>query len=113
MGPIDEFMTGDPPKPDFEKGFLLGHLVAPLNLNEKQLVDSLLDRVLGESIEVELLAGDSQLESESIFMLLESLKVSHIIAWRKLKGRRNPPEVLWLRPSVSLCLFQMKKINGV
>jgi hypothetical protein len=84
------------------EGFPLGHLEAPLNLNEKQLVDSLLDRVLGESIEVELLAGDSQLESEAIFMLLESLKVSHIIAWRKLKGRRNPPEVLSVKDRIDV-----------
>jgi hypothetical protein len=84
------------------EGFPLGHLEAPLNLNEKQLVGSLLDRVLGESIEVELLAGDSQLESEAIFMLLESLKVSHIIAWRKLKGRRNPPEVLSVKDRIDV-----------
>jgi hypothetical protein len=84
------------------EGFPLGHLEAPLNLNEKQLVGSLLDRVLGESIEVELLAGDSQLESEAIFMLLESLKVSHIIAWRKLKGRRNPPDVLSVKDRIDV-----------
>jgi len=84
------------------EGFPLGHLEAPLNLNEKQLVDSLLDRVLGESIEVELLAGDSQLESEAIFTLLESLKVSHIIAWRKLKGRRNPPEMLSVKDRIDV-----------
>jgi hypothetical protein len=84
------------------EGFPLGHLEAPLNMNKKQLVDSLLDRVLGESIEVELLAGDSQLESEAIFMLLESLKVSHIIAWRKLKGRRNPPDVLSVKDRIDV-----------
>ena len=42
-------------------------------MNEKQLVDALLHKVLGDCIEVELLAGDSQLESEAIFMLLEAL----------------------------------------
>ena len=84
------------------EGFPLGHVEAPLNVNEKQLVEALLHRVLGECIEVELLAGDSQLESEAIFMLLESLKVSHIIAWRKLKGRRNPPEVLSVKDRIDV-----------
>ena len=55
------------------------------------MVELLLAQVLGESLEVELLAGDSQLESEAIFRLLESLKMGHIIAWRRLKGRVNPP----------------------
>ena len=82
------------------EGFPLGHIEAPLNVNEKQLVEELLIKVLGESIEVELLAGDSQFESETIFMLLESLKISHIIAWRRLKGRVNPPEVLSVKDRI-------------
>ena len=72
------------------EGFPLGHIEAPLNVNEKQLVEPLLIKVLGESIEVELLAGDSQFESEAIFMLLESRKICHVIAWRRLKRRVNP-----------------------
>ena len=32
------------------EGFPLGHVEAPLNVNEKQLVEPLLDRVLGECI---------------------------------------------------------------
>ena len=32
----------------------------PTNVNEKGLVEPLLDRVLSEDIEAELLAGDSQ-----------------------------------------------------
>ena len=58
--------------------------------------------MLGESIEVELLAGDSQLESQAIFMLIESLKMSHIIAWRRLKGRVNPPEVLSVKDRIDV-----------
>jgi len=84
------------------EGFPLGHVEAPLNVNEKQLVEELLTRVLGESLEVELVAGDSQLESETIFMLLESLKVGHVIAWRKLKGRVNPPEVLSVKDRIDV-----------
>jgi hypothetical protein len=34
------------------EGFPLGHVEAPLNVNEKQLVEPLLDRVLGDSIEL-------------------------------------------------------------
>ena len=62
------------------EGFPLGHVEAPLNVNEKQLVEELLTRVLGECIEVELLAGDSQFESRGVFDLLESLKVGNIIS---------------------------------
>jgi hypothetical protein len=42
------------------EGFPLGHIEAPLNVNEKSMVEPLLGRVLGEDLEVELLAGDSQ-----------------------------------------------------
>jgi hypothetical protein len=75
---------------------------APLNVNEKQLVEALLHKVLGESIEVELLAGDSQLESQALFMLVESLKMSRIIAWRRLKGRVNPPDVLSVKDRIDV-----------
>jgi hypothetical protein len=71
------------------EGFPLGHVEAPLNVNEKELVEELLARVLGECVEVELLAGDSQFESQGVFDLLESLKISGMIAWRRLKGRRT------------------------
>jgi hypothetical protein len=84
------------------EGFPLGHVEAPLNVNEKQLVEALLHKVLGESIEVELLAGDSQLESQAIFGLLEALKVGHVIAWRKLKGRVNPPYVLSVKDRIDV-----------
>jgi len=84
------------------EGFPLGHVEAPLNVNEKQLVETLLHKVLGESMEVELLAGDSQLESEAVFELLESLKVGHVIAWRKMKGRVNPPEVLSVKDRIDV-----------
>ena len=84
------------------EGFPLGHVEAPLNVNEKQLVDELLLKVLGDSMEVELLAGDSQLESETIFELLDKLKIGHIIAWRRLKGRVNPPEVLSVKDRIDV-----------
>ena len=84
------------------EGFPLGHVEASLNVNEKQLVGSLLDQVLGESLEVELLAGDSQFESEAVFGLLEDLKVSHIVAWRRMKGRVNPPEVLSVKDRIDV-----------
>ena len=84
------------------EGFPLGHVEAPLNVNEKQLVEALLHKVLGESIEVELLAGDSQLESQALFDLFESLRMSHIIAWRKLKGRENPSDVLTVKDRIDV-----------
>jgi len=84
------------------EGFPLGHIEAPLNVNEKQLVEELLLRVLGECIEVELLAADSQFESQGIFQLLDSLKIGHIIAWRRLKGRVNPPDVLTVKDRIDV-----------
>ena len=59
-------------------------------MNEKVLVEPLLDRVLGEDLEVELAVGDSQLESQNTFDALEARKVDHIIVWRRIKGRVNP-----------------------
>ncbi len=84
------------------EGFPLGHVVAPLNVNEKQLVEELLTRVLGECIEVELLAADSQFESQAVFDLLDSLKIGHIIAWRRLKRRVNPADVLTVKDRIDV-----------
>jgi hypothetical protein len=70
--------------------FPLGHVEAPANVNEKKLVEPLLDRLLSEDIEVELMAGDSQFESCQIFDTLGSRKISGVIPWRLLKGRENP-----------------------
>ena len=84
------------------EGFPLGHVEAPANVNEKELVEELLDRVLGECIEVELLAADSQLEAGRVFDLLDSLKIGHIIAWRRLKGRVNPPGVLSVKDRIDV-----------
>ena len=84
------------------EGFPLGHVEAPLNVNEKQLVEELLTRVLGECIEVELLAADSQFESKAVFDLLDSLKISHVIAWRRLKSRENPADVLTVKDRIDV-----------
>jgi len=84
------------------EGFPLGHVEAPLNVNEKQLVEALLTRVLGECMEVELLAADSQFESQGIFRLLDSLKIDHIIAWRRLKSRENPSDVLTVKDRIDV-----------
>ena len=84
------------------EGFPLGHVEAPLNVNEKQLVEELLTRVLGECIEVELLAADSQFESQAVFDLLDSLKIGHIIAWRRLKSRENPADVLTVKDRIDV-----------
>jgi hypothetical protein len=84
------------------RGFPLGHVEAPLNVNEKQLVEELLLRILGECIEVELLAADSQFESQAVFELLDSLKINHIIAWRRLKSRDNPADVLTVKDRIDV-----------
>jgi len=82
------------------EGFPLGHVEAPANVNEKELVEPLLDLVLGEDIEVELAVGDSQIESQRVFDALEARKIDHIIAWRRVKGRENPPGVLTVKDRI-------------
>jgi hypothetical protein len=84
------------------EGFPLGHVEAPANVNEKMLVESLLDRLLGEDIEVELMAGDSQFESSQIFDDLSSRKISGVIPWRRLKGRENPSDVLSVKDRIDV-----------
>jgi hypothetical protein len=84
------------------EGFPLGHEEASANVNESLLVEPLLDRILGEDIEVELLAGDSGFESSRVFDALKSRKVDHIIAWRRLKGRENPADVLTVKDKIDV-----------
>jgi len=84
------------------EGFPLGHVEASANVNEKELVEKLLDEVLGEDFEVELAAGDSQLESQRVFQKLEERKIAHIIPWRRLRGRVNPPDVLTVKDKISV-----------
>jgi hypothetical protein len=84
------------------EGFPLAHTEAPVNVNEKKLVEPLLDRLLGEDMEVELVAGDSQFESDQVFDALQDRKISSIIAWRRLKGRRNPEDVLSVKDRIDV-----------
>jgi hypothetical protein len=84
------------------EGFPLGHVEAPANINEKKLVEPLLDRLLGEDIEVELMAGDSQFESSQVFDALGSRKISGVIPWRRLKGRENPSDVLSVKDRIDV-----------
>ena len=84
------------------EGFPLGHVEAPVNVNEKMLVEPLLDRLLGEDIEVELMAGDSQFESSQIFDALSLRKISSVIPWRRLKGRENPSDVLSVKDRIDV-----------
>jgi len=84
------------------EGFPLGHVEAPANVNEKKLVEPLLDKLLGEDIEVELVAGDSQFESEQVFDALNSRKIGNVIPWRRLKGRDNPSDVLSVKDRIDV-----------
>jgi hypothetical protein len=83
-------------------GFPLGHVEAPANMNEKSLVEPLLDRVLGEDLELELVAGDSQLESQAVFHMLQARKIGSLIAWRRMPGRVNPPDVLTVKDRIDV-----------
>jgi len=84
------------------EGFPLGHVEASLNVNEKKLVEPLMDKVLGEDIEVELVAGDSQFESEQVFFSLQERQIANVIAWRRLRGRENPPDVLTVKDRIDV-----------
>ena len=84
------------------EGFPLGHIEAPANVNEPLLVEPLLDKVLGEDIELELLAGDSGFEARRVFEALEARRMGSLIAWRRLKGRNNPADVLSVRDRIDV-----------
>ncbi len=84
------------------EGFPLGHVEAPANVNEKEMVEKLLEEALGEDLEVELVAGDSQFESKPLFTVLEERKIEHLIPWRKLKHRVNPPEELVVKGRIDV-----------
>jgi hypothetical protein len=84
------------------EGFPLDHVEASANVNEKKLVEPLLDKLLGEDIEVELMAGDSQFESSQVFDALNSRKISGVIPWRRLKGRENPSDVLSVKNRIDV-----------
>ena len=71
-------------------------------MNEPLLVEPFLNRVLGDDIELELLAGDSGFESGRVFDALDARKVGHIIAWRRLKGRENPVDVLTVKDRIDV-----------
>lgn len=62
------------------KGFPLGHVDALANVNEPLLVGPLPDRVIGEDIELELLAGDNGFESSRVFSTLYAKRVYGLIA---------------------------------
>ena len=91
------------------EGFPLGHEEGPANVNEKELVEPLLDRVLGEDIELELAVGDSQLESQRVFDALQARKVDHIIVWRRMPGRVNPPDVLTVKDRIDVEGLEWKR----
>jgi len=65
-------------------------------------VESLLDRVLGEDIEVELLAGDSGFEARRVFEALEARRMAPLVAWRRMKGRDNPADVLTVKDRIDV-----------
>ena len=71
-------------------------------MNEPLLVEPLLDLVLGENIEMELLAGDSGFESCRVFEALEARRMASLVAWRRMRGRENPPDVLSVRDRIDV-----------
>jgi hypothetical protein len=84
------------------EGFPLGHVEASANVNEKRLVEPLLDRLLGENIELELAVADSQFESKTVFDSLKAKKIGNIVAWRRLNSRMNPPDVLSVKHRIDV-----------
>jgi len=84
------------------EGFPLGHVEASVNVNEKMLVEMLLAKVLGEDLEVELVAGDSQFESQRLFDWLGANRIANIIAWKQHGGHENPPDVLTVKDRIDV-----------
>jgi hypothetical protein len=84
------------------EGFPLGHEEASVNVNEKRLVEPLLDRLLGENIELELAVADSQFESKTVFDSLKARKIGDVIAWRRLRGRKNPSDMLTVKGRIDV-----------
>jgi hypothetical protein len=84
------------------EGFPLDHVEASVNVNEKKLAEPLLDGLLGEDFEVELAVGDSQFESKHVFDVLEARKIGNVIAWRRLKGRKSPSDVLTVKGRIDV-----------
>jgi hypothetical protein len=84
------------------EGFPLGHVEASANVNEKKLLEPLLGKLLGENIEVELVAGDSQFESKQVFDALNARKIDSVIPWRRLEGRENPSDVLSVKDRIDV-----------
>ena len=84
------------------EGFPLGHVEAPVNVNEKMLVEALLAKVLGEDLEVELVVGDSQFESQRLFDWLGANRIANIIAWKRHRGHVNPPDVLTVKDRIDV-----------
>ncbi len=44
---------------------------------------------------MELLAGDSGFESIRVLNSLNDSGMDNLVAWRRLKGRENPPNCEW------------------
>ena len=84
------------------EGFPLGHVEASVNVNEKMLVEALLAKVLGEDLEVELVVGDSQFESQRLFDWLGANRIANIIAWKRHRGHGNPPDVLTVKDRIDV-----------
>jgi hypothetical protein len=84
------------------EGCPLGHVEAPVNVNEKMLVEPLLDKVLGEDLEVELVVADSQFESQQLFDSLRAKRIANVIAWRRYEGHENPSNVLTVKDRIDV-----------
>jgi len=84
------------------EGFPLGHVEASVNVNEKMLVEALLAKVLGEDLEVELVVGDSQFESQRLFDWLGANRIANIVAWKRHRGHGNPPDVLTVKDRIDV-----------
>ena len=58
--------------------------------------------MLGEDLELELLAGDSGFDSRRVFEALDARKMGNLIAWRRMRGRENPPGALTVKDRIDV-----------
>lgn len=71
------------------EGLPLGHVEAPANVNNTLLVEPLLDRLLGEDLELKLLARDSGFDSGRVFDALDDRGLDSLLARAGVKLSYN------------------------
>ncbi len=71
-------------------------------MNEKKLVEPLLDRLWARTWRWSWLPETASSSPSRSLTLLEARKIGNVIAWRRLKGRANPSDVLTVKDRIDV-----------